>query len=105
MCMTDYFSKLNEFCCHEALFLWQLRHFMNMRCLSNMVVMATFTRLLNKMSAKLIGMICYYASRMNEPSLNDSKKLCFLTLLTCLLLNILQNVVRYLLPVGGPFDG
>ena len=34
-------------------------------------------RLLNRMSAKLIGMICYYASGMNEPSLNDSKMLYF----------------------------
>ena len=47
--------------------------FMSMRCLS-MVAMATFT-LLNKMSAELIGMICYYASHINEPSLNDSKNL------------------------------
>ena len=50
MCMADYFFKINEFCCHGAL-------------------------LLNKMSAKLIGIICYCASRINEPSLNDSKNL------------------------------
>ena len=32
-----------------------------------MVAMVTFTCLLNKMFAKLIGMICYYALRMNNP--------------------------------------
>ena len=103
MSMADYFSKMNEFCGHGGLFLWQLRHFMNMRCLSNMVAMATFTRLLNKMSAKLIGMICYYASCMKEPSLNDSKRLRVLTLFTCILFNVLQNVVRSLLSAGAPY--
>ena len=39
--------------------------------LSNRVTMATFIRLLNKMSAKLMGMICYYALWMNKPALND----------------------------------
>ena len=44
-------------------------------CLSNTVARATFTRFLFKIIANLIGKICYYASRMDEPSLNDSEKL------------------------------
>ena len=38
---------------------------------------------------------------MNEPSLNDSKN-CVLTLLKCVLLNTLHNVVRSLLSAGVP---
>ena len=69
--------------------------------LSHMVATATFTRLLNKTSSKLIGMICYYASRMNEPSLNDSKSHDFNTF-TCILLKILQNVVKVPFVNRGP---
>ena len=47
---------------------------MNMGCLSIMVAMPTFTRFLLKITANLIDKICYYASCINEPSLNDSKK-------------------------------
>ena len=93
---------MNKFCCHGALFLWQLQHFMNMGCLSNTVTMATFTRFLLKITANLIDKICYYASCINELSLNDSKKLWCLTLFTCLLLNIVQNVVKSLFSAGGP---
>ena len=75
MRMADYPFKMNEFCCHGALFLWQLLHFMNMVCLSNTVAMATFTRFLLKIIANLIDNICYYASRMDELSLNDREKL------------------------------
>ena len=75
MRMTDYPFKMNEFCCHGALFLWQLQHFMNMVCLSNTVDMATFMRFLLKIIAKLIDKVCYCASRMDEPSLNDIEKL------------------------------
>ena len=49
------------------------QHFMNMGCLSYTVAMATFTRFLLKITANLIDKICYYASRMNELSLNGSK--------------------------------
>ena len=72
--MADYPFKMNEFCCHGALFLWKLQHFMNMVCISNTVGMATFARFLLNIIANLIDKICYYASRMDEPSLNDSKK-------------------------------
>ena len=48
-------------------------HFINMGCLNNMVVTATFKRFLLKIIAYLINKICNYASCMNEPSLNDSK--------------------------------
>ena len=41
---------MNDFCCHGALFLWQLQHSMNMGCLSNTVAMATFMRFLLKLS-------------------------------------------------------
>ena len=41
--MANYFFKTNEFCCHGALFLWQLQHLMNMGCLSSTVAMATLT--------------------------------------------------------------
>ena len=102
MYMADYPFKMNEFCCHWALFLWQLQHVMNMGCLSNTVDMATFIRLLLRITTNLIDKICYYASRMNEPSLNGSKRLWFLTLFKCILVNLLQNVVRSLLSVGGP---
>ena len=101
LCLADYFSKMNEMCCHGVLFLWQLRNLMNMRCLCNMVAMATFTRLLNKMSAKLMGMVCYYATRMNEPWM--IVQTYFLKLFKCLLLNILHNVVRVLLSGGCPY--
>ena len=40
---------------------------------------------------------------MNEPFLNDSKKLRFLAIFKYVSLNILQNVVRSLLSTGGPF--
>ena len=75
MRMADYPLKMNEFHCHGALFLWQLQHFMNMGCLSNTVAMATFTRFLFRITANLLDKICYYASRMKEHSLNDSKKI------------------------------
>ena len=102
MRMADYPFKMNEFCCHGALFLWRLQHFMNMVCLSNTVAMATLTRFLLKIIAKLIDKICYYASRMDELSLNYSEKLWFLTLFKCVLVNLLQDVVRSLLSAGGP---
>ena len=41
MQMAGYPFKMNEFCCHGALFPWQPQHFMNMGCLSNTVAMAT----------------------------------------------------------------
>ena len=72
MRMADYPFKMNEFCCHGALFLWQLQHFMNMVCLSNTVAMTIY--LLN-IIANLTDKICYYASRMDGPSLNDIEKL------------------------------
>ena len=75
MRMADYPMKMNEFHCHGALFLWQLQHFMNMGCFSITVAMATFTRFLLRITANLLDTICYYTSRMNEPFLNDSKKL------------------------------
>ena len=65
---------MNEFCCHGALFLWLLQHFINMVCLSNTVAMATFARFLFDIIVNLIDKICFYASRMDEPSLNGSKK-------------------------------
>ena len=74
MCMADHPFKMNEFCCHGVLFLWQLQHFMTMGCLSNTVTMATFTRILLKITTNYIDKICFYASHMNIPSLNDSKK-------------------------------
>ena len=77
MRMADYPFKMNEFLCNGALLLWQLQHFMNMGCLSNKVAMATFTRFSLKITANLINKICYYASRINEPSLNDSKNCDF----------------------------
>ena len=64
---------MKDLCCHGALFLWQLQHFMNMECLSNTVAMATFMSFLLKISANLIDKLCYYVSHMN--ALNDSKKL------------------------------
>ena len=73
--MAGYPFKMNEFCRHGALLLWQLQYFITVGCLSNTVAMATFTRLLLKITANIIDKICYCASRMNEPSLNDSKKL------------------------------
>ena len=100
MHMVDYPFKMNEFCCHGALFLWQLQHFMNMVCLSNMAAMATVTRFSLKMIADLIDKICYYVSRMDEPSLNDSEKLWLLKLFKCVLVNLLQNVVSQ-----GPIYG
>ena len=57
MCMADYPFKMNEWFCNEASFLWQLQHFMKMRCLSNMVAMAMVTRLLLKITANLIDNI------------------------------------------------
>ena len=81
--MADYPFKINECHCHAALFLWQLQRFMDMGCLSNIVAMATVTRLFffqKKITANLIDKICYYASHMNESSLNDSKNFRFLTL-------------------------
>ena len=102
MCMTDYPFQMNKFCCHGPLLLWQLQYFMNIGYLSNTVAMVTFTRFLLKIPAHLIDKICYYASHMAEPFLNDSKKCFFLTLFKCVLLKILQNVVRSLLSAGGP---
>ena len=75
MRMTDYPFKLNKYCCHGALFLWQLQHFVNMGCFSKMVAMATDTQFLPKTTAFLIDKICYYASHNTETSLNDSKKM------------------------------
>ena len=66
--------------------------------------MATFTRFLLKITANLIDKLCYYATCMDEPSLNYSKKLWFLTLFKCALVNLLQNVVRSLLSARGPND-
>ena len=43
-----------------------------------MVAMAMVTRLLLKITADLIDKI-YYVSQMNEPSLNDSKNVIFIT--------------------------
>ena len=72
-------------------------------CLSNTVAMATVTRyFLKQITANLIDKICYYASHMNESSLNDSKKFWFLTCFKCTLLNLVQNVVRSLLSAGDP---
>ena len=59
-------------------------------------------RFLLKIITHLIDKICYYASCMDEPSLNDSEKLWFLTLFKCVLVSLLQNVVRSLLSAGGP---
>ena len=70
--MTDFPFKMNEFSCHAALFLWQLQHFMNMGCLNITVAIASHM-ILAKINFKLNRKICYYASRMNESSLNDSK--------------------------------
>ena len=55
--MADYPFKMNKLCCHGTLFLWQLQHFVNMGCLSNMVAMATFTRFLLKKITNLIDNI------------------------------------------------
>ena len=66
--------------------------------------MATFTRFLLKITANLIDKLCYYATCMDEPALNGSKKLWFLTLFKCALVNLLQNVVRSLLSARGPND-
>ena len=49
----------------------------------------------------IIDKICYCEPRMNEPSLNDSKNLWFLTLYKCVLVDLLHNVVRSLLSAGG----
>ena len=76
MLMVDYPFKMIEFCCHGALFLWQLQHFMNMGCLSNRVAMTTFRRFLLKITTNFIDKICYNALCTNEHSLNDSKILC-----------------------------
>ena len=62
--MADYPFKMNEFCCHGALLLWQLKHFMNMGSLSNTITMAAFTGFLLKITANLIDKICDYSSRM-----------------------------------------
>ena len=99
--MAAYFLKMNECFWHGALFLWQPQHFKSIGCLSNTVAMVTFTRFLRKMIANLIDKICYYASRMNYPSLKDNQKLWFLTLFKSVLLNIGINVVRSLLSAGG----
>ena len=96
-------SKLMIFLCNGALFLWQVQHFMNIGSHSNTGAMATIARFLLKITANLIDKICYYALHINEPSLNDSKKLSFLTLFKCVLVNLLQNVVRSLRSAGGPY--
>ena len=101
--MAAYFFKMNKCFWHWALFLWQPQNFMSIGCLSNTVAMVTVTRFLRKIIANLIDKICYYASHMNYPFLKDSQKLWFLTLFKCVLLNIEPNVVRSLLPAGGPF--
>ena len=101
MRIVNYLFKMDEFCCHWALFLWQPQHFMNMGCLSYTVAMATFTTFFLKITAHLIDKIRYYASRMNEASLTDTKKLWFLTLFKCIVVSLLQNVVRSLLSAGG----
>ena len=64
-------------------------------CLSYTVAMVTFLR---KIIENLIDKICYYASRMNYPSLKDT----ILTLFKCVLFNIEPKVVRSLLSAGGP---
>ena len=64
--------------------------------------MATFSRFLLRITANLVDKICYYASRMNEPFLNDSKKWWFLILFKCIFVNLLHNVVRSLLSARGP---
>ena len=69
---ADYSFKINEFCGHGPLFLWQLQHFMDTGCLNNKVAKVTFTRFLLNITANLIDKICHYASHMNEPSLNAS---------------------------------
>ena len=94
---ADYSFKMNEFCCHGALFLWQLQHFMNTGCLSNKVAMVTFTRFLLRITANLIDKIWYYVSHMNELSLNDSKKMWFLTLFKHVLLEHIAECCK------GPF--
>ena len=66
MCMGDYSLKINEFCCHGVLFLWQLQHLTNMVCLSNTIAVATIARFLLKITANLIDKMCYYASHTNE---------------------------------------
>ena len=48
---------------------------MSIGCLGNTVAMVTFTHFFHKILAYLIEKICYYTSRMNYPSLKDSKKL------------------------------
>ena len=45
---------------------------MDTGCLNNKVAKVTFTRFLLNITANLIDKICYYASHMNEPSLNAS---------------------------------
>ena len=101
--MAAYFFKMNEHFWHGALFLWQLQHFMSIGCLRNTIAMVTFTRFFCKIIAYLIEKICYYASRMNDPSLKDSKKLWFLTLFKCVLLSIEPNVVRFFWSARGPY--
>ena len=47
---------------------------MTLGCFIYMVAIATVTRFLLKITANLIDKICYYASHLTEPSLNNSKK-------------------------------
>ena len=47
----------NEFCCHGALFLLQLQHFMNIGFLSNIAAMATVMRFYLKITANLTDKI------------------------------------------------
>ena len=75
---------------------------MNMVCLSNTAAMATFTRCLLKIIANVIDKICYYVSRIDQPSLNNSEKLRFLRSFKCVLVNLMQNVIRSLLSAGIP---
>ena len=83
-------SSMNEFCCHGALFLGQLKHFMNIEYLSNVVAMATLTRFLLEITANLIDKICYYASHMSEPSLNGFKICDFRTFSMCITQHIAE---------------
>ena len=68
---------MNKYYRPGALFIWQLQHFMNMGCFSDMVAMATVERFLFKITANLLDKICYYASHMTEPCLNDSNNFYF----------------------------
>ena len=52
--------------------------------LNNTVAKATVTRFSLRITANLIYKICYYASHMNESSLNDSKNFRFVTLFNCM---------------------